>query len=57
VVAVSFFPILAPLAKERAAQVENIAVLRKMVDAVIDAETIEEARRVLKKGVSLGAAN
>jgi hypothetical protein len=44
------FPVLAPLAEERAAQLEDLEVLNNTVDAVNDAETIEEARRILEEG-------
>ncbi len=45
------FPVLAPLAEERAAQMEDLKVLNNTIDAVNDAETIEEARRILEEGV------
>jgi hypothetical protein len=51
------FPVLAPLAEERAAQLEDLEVLNNTVDAINDAETIEEARRILEEGVPPSAAN
>lgn len=45
------FPVLAPLAEERAARMEDFEVLNDMLDTLIDAKTIEEARRILEEGV------
>ncbi len=49
------FPVLVPLAEERAAQLEDFEVLNNMIDAVLDAKTIEEVRRILEEGVRLDA--
>jgi hypothetical protein len=42
------FPILAPLAEEQAAPIEDFEVLSQMIDAINDAETVEEARHILE---------
>ena len=51
------FPVLGSLAEERAAQMEDFEVLNDTLDAVDDAETIEEVRRILEEGVRPDAAN
>ena len=51
------FPVLAPLAEERAAQMKDFEVLNSTIDAVNDAEMIEEVRRILEEGVRPDAAN
>jgi hypothetical protein len=51
------FPVLTPLAEERAAQLKDFEVLNNTIDAINDAETIEEARRILEEGVRPDAAN
>jgi len=43
------FPVLVPLAQEQAALIKDVEVLRNMIDAVIDAETMEEVRCRLKE--------
>lgn len=43
------FPVLAPLAQEQAALIEDLEVLNNTIDAIIDAETVEEARHVLEE--------
>lgn len=43
------FPVLAPLAREQAALIEDFEVLNNTIDAIIDAEAIEEARRILEE--------
>jgi len=43
------FPILAPLAQEQAALIGDSQVLQNMIDAIIDAETVEEVRCILEE--------
>ncbi len=43
------FPVLAPLAKEQVALIEDIETIQDMLDAIYDAQKVEEARRILKK--------
>ncbi|HWS83109.1 MAG TPA: hypothetical protein VN207_02500 [Ktedonobacteraceae bacterium] len=43
------FPVLAPLAEEQVALIEDIEILQNMLDAIYDAQTVEEARRVLEE--------
>jgi len=45
------FPVLAPLAEERAALLEDLEVLNTTIDAIIDAETVEEVRRILEESI------
>jgi hypothetical protein len=42
------FPVLAPLAEEQAVLIESLDILNNTIDAINDAETVEEARRVLE---------
>ncbi len=43
------FPVLAPLAQEQVALIENIEILQNMLDAIYDVQTIEEVRHVLEE--------
>ena len=43
------FPVLAPLAQEQAVLIEDMEVLRNMIEAIIDAGTVEEARHILEE--------
>jgi len=43
------FPVLAPLAQEQAVLIEDMEVLRNTIEAIIDAGTIEEVRRILEE--------
>jgi len=42
------FPTLVLLAEEQAALLEDVEILNKVIDAIIDAETLEEARGILE---------
>src|SRR5712672_1170575 len=42
------FPTLVHLAEERAALLEDVEILNKVIDAINDAETLEEARGILE---------
>ena len=42
------FPTLVHLAEERASLLEDVEILNKVIDAIIDAETLEEARGILE---------
>jgi hypothetical protein len=42
------FPALAPLAEEQADRLQDADVLDTVINAIIDAETVEEARRILE---------
>jgi len=43
------FPVLAPLAQEQVALIENIEILQNMLDAIYDAQTVEEVRHILEE--------
>jgi len=43
------FPVLAPLAQEQVALIENIEILQNMLDAIYDAQMVEEVRRILEE--------
>src|SRR6266566_3263561 len=42
------FPTLVLLAEERAALLQDVEILNKVIDAINDAETLEEARSILE---------
>jgi hypothetical protein len=42
------FPTLALLAEEQAALLQDVEILNKVIDAINDAETLEEARGILE---------
>jgi hypothetical protein len=42
------FPTLVHLAKEKAALLQDVEILNNVIDAIIDAETLEEARDILE---------
>jgi predicted transposase YdaD len=51
------FPVLAPLAQEQSVLIEDMEVLGSIIDAIIDAETIEDARRILEEPVEWSIGN
>jgi hypothetical protein len=42
------FPTLVPLAEEQAVLLQDVEILNKVIDAIIDAETLEEAQSILE---------
>ncbi len=42
------FPTLVPLAEEQAALLQDVEILNTVIDAINDAETLEEARGILE---------
>lgn len=43
------FPVLAPLAQEQVALIEDMEILQNMLDAIYDAQAVEEVRRILEE--------